>query len=65
MHSAKGYEEYVLPLLLNEKSLSVTGELPRFKDDLFQVDFIDYYLSPTLEVQLTILFRYKLLDQKE
>ena len=65
MHSAKGYEEYVLPLLLNEKSLSVTGQLPKFKDDLFQVDFRDYYLSPTLEVQLTNLFRNKILDQKE
>lgn len=65
MHSAKGYEEYVLPLLLNEKSLSVTGQLPKFKDDLFQVDFRDYYLSPTLEVQLTNLFRNKILDQKD
>ena len=65
MHSAKGYEEYVLPLLLNEKSLSVTGQLPKFKDDLFQVDFRDYYLSPTLEVQLTNLFRNKILDQNE
>ncbi|MGL5640360.1 MAG: serine--tRNA ligase [Mycoplasmoidaceae bacterium] len=65
MHSASGYEEYILPLLLNEKSLSVTGQLPKFKDDLFQVDFRDYYLSPTLEVQLTNLFRNKILDQKE
>ncbi|MGL5246542.1 MAG: serine--tRNA ligase [Mycoplasmoidaceae bacterium] len=65
MHSASGYEEYVLPLLLNEKSLSVTGQLPKFKDDLFQVNFRDYYLSPTLEVQLTNLFRNKILDQKE
>ncbi|MGL4616832.1 MAG: serine--tRNA ligase [Mycoplasmoidaceae bacterium] len=65
IHNKNGYEEYILPLLLNEKSLSVTGQLPKFKDDLFKVDFKNYYLSPTLEVQLTNLFRNKILDQKE
>ncbi|MGL4647328.1 MAG: serine--tRNA ligase [Mycoplasmoidaceae bacterium] len=63
-HQLAGYEEYILPLMLNEKSLLTTGQLPKFQDDFFQLKFRDYYLSPTLEVQLVNLFRNEIIDEK-
>ncbi len=63
MHSDSGYEEYILPLLINTKSLTTTGQLPKFKDDLFEVNFRDYFLSPTLEVQLINLYRDEIIDK--
>ena len=56
-----GYEEYYLPTIANEESLTATGQLPKFSDDLFQITD-NYYLIPTAEVPLTNLFRDKLLD---
>ena len=56
-----GYEEYYLPTIANEESLTATGQLPKFSDDLFQITD-NYYLIPTAEVPLTNLFRNKILD---
>ena len=56
-----GYEEYYLPTIANAESLTATGQLPKFNDDLFQITD-NYYLIPTAEVPLTNLFRDKMLD---
>ena len=56
-----GYEEYYLPAIANVESLTATGQLPKFSDDLFQIND-NYYLIPTAEVPLTNLFRNKILD---
>ena len=56
-----GYEEHYLPLVANTESLTSTGQLPKFSDDLFQLTD-DYYLIPTAEVPLTNLYRNKILD---
>ena len=56
-----GYEEYYLPAIANVESLTATGQLPKFSDDLFQITD-NYYLIPTAEVPLTNLFRNKILD---
>ena len=56
-----GYEEYYLPAIANIESLTATGQLPKFSDDLFQITD-NYYLIPTAEVPLTNLFRNKILD---
>ncbi len=58
-----GYEEYYLPAIANVESLTATGQLPKFSDDLFQITD-NYYLIPTAEVPLTNLFRNKILDPK-
>jgi len=59
--SEHGYTEHYLPMISNTDSLTSTGQLPKFSDDLFQLND-DYYLIPTAEVPLTNLFRDKILD---
>ena len=51
--SEHGYTEYYLPMVANTSSLTSTGQLPKFSDDLFQLSD-DYYLIPTAEVPLLI-----------
>ncbi|MGL5630571.1 MAG: serine--tRNA ligase [Mycoplasmoidaceae bacterium] len=58
----EGFEEYLLPVIINSKSLTNTAQLPILIDDVFKLNFKDFYLSPTLEVQLTNLFSNKILD---
>ena len=48
-------------MVANTESLTSTGQLPKFSDDLFQLTD-DYYLIPTAEVPLTNLFRDKIID---
>ena len=59
--SEHGYKEYYLPMIANTESLTATGQLPKFSDDLFQLTD-DYYLIPTAEVPLTNLFRDQILE---
>jgi seryl-tRNA synthetase len=59
-----GYTEHYLPMVANTESLTSTGQLPKFSDDLFQLTD-DFYLIPTAEVPLTNLFRDKILDINE
>jgi len=59
--SEHGYEEHYLPMVANSESLTSTGQLPKFSDDLFQLTD-DYYLIPTAEVPLTNLFRNQALE---
>ena len=59
--SEHGYTEHYLPMVANTESLTSTGQLPKFSDDLFQLTD-DYYLIPTAEVPLTNLYRNKILD---
>lgn len=64
VHEQNGYIEYSMPLIVNEDSLKGTGQLPKFKEDLFSLENQNYFLSPTLEVQLTNLYRNEILDEK-
>jgi seryl-tRNA synthetase len=52
-HATKGYEEVLAPFLANSKSLTGTGQLPKFSEDLFRIEGEDLYLIPTAEVPLT------------
>lgn len=57
-HNNKRGFNYVLPsVLLNEKSLEVTGNFPRFKDQAFAVPEDNLFLTPTSEVNLTNMYR--------
>ena len=58
-----GYTEHYLPMVANSKSLTSTGQLPKFSEDLFQLTD-DYYLIPTAEVPLTNMYRDQILDMK-
>jgi seryl-tRNA synthetase len=61
--SIGGYEEIYPPYLSNSASLTGTGNLPKFEEDLYKVDD-DLYLIPTAEVPLTNLYREEILDVK-
>jgi len=58
----KGYEEVWLPFMINEKSAISTGQLPKFKEDLFKIEGWDFYLVPTAEVPLTNLHRDEVIE---
>ena len=60
-----GYMECVLPELVKSSSLQGTGQLPKFKDDLFQTNFNDLWLIPTAEVPLTNLNRDSIIKANE
>lgn len=53
-HNKNGYREWWLPALANAQTLTGTGQLPKFEEDLFKTTD-DMYLIPTAEVQLTNL----------
>ncbi|HTS47571.1 MAG TPA: serine--tRNA ligase [Bryobacteraceae bacterium] len=57
-----GYTEVFPPCLINSASLFGTGQLPKFKDDLFKVENHDFWLAPTAEVPVTNLFRDETLN---
>jgi seryl-tRNA synthetase len=48
-----GYREVLPPFMVNRKSLTVTGQLPKFEEDLFRIENEDLFLVPTAEVPLT------------
>ncbi len=60
-HAKRGYTEWALPALANEETLTGTGQLPKFEDDLFKTSE-GLYLIPTAEVQLTNLHRGEVLE---
>src|SRR6266852_2252913 len=57
-----GYIEVLPPFVVNSASLFGTGQLPKFKEDLFKLENTDYWLVPTAEVPVTNLFRDETLD---
>src|ERR1700733_2354470 len=60
-----GYTEVLPPFLINSASLFGTGQLPKFKDDLFKIENTDFWLAPTAEVPVTNLFRDEILNAAE
>jgi seryl-tRNA synthetase len=57
-----GYTEVLPPFLVNSASLFGTGQLPKFKEDLFQCEGRDLWLIPTAEVPVTNIYRDETLD---
>jgi seryl-tRNA synthetase len=57
-----GYTEVLPPFLVNSDSLFGTGQLPKFKDDLFKCEGQDLWLIPTAEVPVTNIFRGETID---
>src|SRR5437660_1351889 len=58
-----GYREVLPPLLVNRSSMTATGQLPKFEEDLFRLRDEDYFLIPTAEVPLTNLHRDEMLNE--
>jgi seryl-tRNA synthetase len=57
-----GYTEVLPPFLINSASLFGTGQLPKFREDLFKIENHDFWLAPTAEVPVTNLFRDETLN---
>jgi seryl-tRNA synthetase len=64
-HSLKGYTEIIPPMIVHERSLYGSGQLPKFKEDLFKIEGRDWYLAPTSEVSLVNLKREEIISQSE
>ena len=60
-----GYREVLPPFLVNDASLVGTGNLPKFKADLFKVEDYNLYLVPTAEVPLTNIHRDETLEESQ
>lgn len=60
-----GYEEAWVPLVVNRASMTGTGQLPKFEDDMYGIPDEDLFLIPTAEVPVTNLYRDEILDAAE
>ena len=60
-----GYKEVLPPVLVNTPSMTATGQLPKFAEDLFKIQDWDLYLIPTAEVPLTNLHRDETIEESE
>lgn len=58
-----GYEEMLPPFMVNRASMTATGQLPKFEEDLFRLRDEDYFLIPTAEVPVTNFHRDEILDE--
>ena len=62
VHNESGYEEVFPPYIVHERSMYGTGQLPKFKEDMFKLEGTDYYLIPTAEVPVTNMYRESIID---
>jgi seryl-tRNA synthetase len=60
-----GYLEVWPPFIVNSASALGTGQLPKFKEDLFKLEGWDYYLVPTAEVPVTNIHRQEILAEED
>lgn len=60
-----GFTEYLPPFMVNSKTMFGTGQLPKFKEDMFGVEDTDYWLIPTSEVPLTNYYADDILIKPE
>ena len=59
-----GFVEMATPFMVNRDSMTGTGQLPKFEDDMFYIPSKDYFLVPTAEVPLTNIYRDEILDEE-
>jgi seryl-tRNA synthetase len=60
-----GYEEVLPPFLVNKESMTATGQLPKFEEDLFRISDPEFYLIPTAEVPVTNIHRGEILKRSD
>ncbi|HEX2769801.1 MAG TPA: serine--tRNA ligase [Geobacteraceae bacterium] len=59
------YVEMLPPFMVNRESMTGTGQLPKFAEDLFRLEGTEYYLIPTAEVPVTNIHRGEILRGTE
>jgi seryl-tRNA synthetase len=66
MHTQKGYREYMPPAIVNGEILLGTGQLPKFKEDMYRIEGEEeQYLISTAEIPLTNLYRGEILKESD
>ncbi|HIU64930.1 MAG TPA: serine--tRNA ligase [Candidatus Avacidaminococcus intestinavium] len=66
IHTAKhGYTEIFPPYIVNKDSMRGTGQLPKFAEDMFKLEGLDYYLIPTADVPVTNYHRGEILNSED
>lgn len=63
--SEHSYTEMLTPFMANRASMTGTGQLPKFEEDMFHLPGKDYFLIPTAEVTLTNIHRDEILEEKD
>lgn len=59
-----GYTEVIPPFMVNKKTMTGTGQLPKFEEDLFKLtDDREFYLIPTAEVPLTNIYADEVIEE--
>ena len=61
--SDHGYTECLPPFIVNSATMTGTGQLPKFEEDLFKLKGWDYYLIPTSEVPMTNIYGNEIIDE--
>ena len=56
-NTKRGFKEVAVPYIVNRETLTGTGQLPKFEEDLFKIEGEELFLIPTAEVPVTNLFR--------
>ena len=65
LNTSKGYKEIFPPILVNRESMTGTGQLPKFSEDLFRTVDPEFYLIPTAEVPVTNIHRNEILREDQ
>jgi seryl-tRNA synthetase len=60
-----GYMEVLPPFIVNRQSMTNTGQLPKFEEDLFKIENWDYFLIPTAEVPVTNILQGEILEEEQ
>jgi seryl-tRNA synthetase len=63
VHVSRGYSEIAPPYLVNTRTMTGTGQLPKFKEELYKCGDDDLWLIPTAEVPVTNLYSGEILDE--
>ena len=65
-HTEKqGYEEILPPFMANSATMTGTGQLPKFKEDMYKCENEDLYLIPTAEVPVTNIYAGEILSEDD
>lgn len=65
IQSENGYQEIIPPFLVNEKTMTGTGQLPKFEEELFKCERDNLYLIPTAEVPVTNIYADEILSEDD
>ncbi len=64
-NTSKGYTEVFPPILVNRETMTGTGQLPKFEEELFRIQDPEFYLIPTAEVPVTNIHRNDILKESD